>query len=217
MKEKINTILKLRETKIVPVFYHPDVFVCKEVIKTCYEAGIRVFEYTNRGAYAHEDFIILSKYVKEEFPGMVLGAGSVVDAPTAALFIQNGASFIVSPLLNPEIGRVCNRRKIVWIPGCATLTEIGNAHELGADIIKLFPAAQLGGPAFVKAVKGPCPWTEIMVTGGIEPTEEDLKSWFSAGVSSVGIGSSLFKKEWIEQGDYEKIKNSILKIKPFVK
>ncbi|MCQ0111827.1 bifunctional 4-hydroxy-2-oxoglutarate aldolase/2-dehydro-3-deoxy-phosphogluconate aldolase [Zhouia amylolytica] len=217
MSIKVDTIIKIKESKIVPVFYHSDLEVCKQVVKACYEAGLKVFEFTNRGTFAHETFAALNRYVLEELPGFELGAGSIVDAPTAALYMQNGASFIVSPLLNAEIGKICNRRKIVWIPGCATVTEIGNAHELGADIIKIFPAAQLGGPEFVKAVKAPCPWTDIMVTGGVQPTEENLRSWFDAGVCSVGIGSALFKKEWLEAGDYKKIKTAISEAMAFIK
>ena len=168
---RIEVALKMAETGMVPVFYHKDAEVCKQVAKACYEGGVRVFEFTNRGDYAHEVFATLSKWAAGELPELILGVGSIVDAPTTALYIQSGANFIVSPLLNPEMAKVCNRRKIAWSPGCGTLSEISQAEELGAEIVKIFPGTSVGGPDFVKTVKGPCPWTSIMPTGGVEPVE----------------------------------------------
>jgi len=136
---------------------------------------------------------------------MALGAGSIVDAPTAALYIQLGADFIVSPILNPDMAKVCNRRKISWSPGCGSLSEISYAEELGAEIVKIFPGLQVGGADFVKAVKAPMPWTEIMPTGGVSPDRENLKKWFESGVCCVGMGSKLFPKEWIRQKEYDKL------------
>lgn len=190
---------------MVPVFYHTDPEVCKQVLKACYNAGVRVFEFTNRGDFAHETFAQLIKEARTAFPEMMLGIGSVVDAPTAALYIQNGADFIVSPILNEEVARTCNRRKVLWSPGCATLSEISKAEELGAEVVKIFPAQQVGGPEFVKAIKGPCPWSSIMPTGGVEPKEENLKAWFDAGVHCVGMGSQLISKEIIATQNYEKL------------
>lgn len=195
----------IEETGIIPVFYHPDVEVAKKVVKACYEGGIRVFEFTNRGDFAHEVFIELVKWADKECPEIILGAGSIVDAPTAAFYIQSGANFVVGPLLNPEIFKVCNRRQIAYSPGCATTSEIGLAQEMGAEIVKVFPGGNVGGPSFVKNIKGPMPWTKIMVTGGVEPTRENLTAWFKAGVTAVGIGSHLFPKEVIEAGEWEKI------------
>lgn len=192
-------------TGIIPVFYHSDVNVSKNVVKACYDGGIRAFEFTNRGDFANEVFSELVKWADKECPEMILGIGSIVDAPTAALYIQSGANFIVGPLLNPEIFKVCNRRQIAYSPGCATTSEIGLAQELGAEIVKVFPGGNVGGPSFVKNIKGPMPWSRIMVTGGVEPSEENLSAWFKAGVSCVGMGSNLFPKEVIINNDWKAI------------
>ncbi len=200
---RIDVVLRIRETGIIPVFYHKDPDVCKGVIKACFEGGISVFEFTNRGDFAHDLFSELNKWAGKELPGMIMGVGSVVDAGTASLYIQLGANFIVSPVLNPEMARVCNRRKILWSPGCGSLTEISYAEELGAEIVKIFPGSSVGGPDFVRAIKGPCPWTSIMPTGGVEPTVENLREWFEAGVTCVGIGSNLITKELIQKKDWD--------------
>lgn len=191
---------------MVPVFYHADIEVCKEVVKACYEGGVRVFEFTNRGDFAHEVFSGLVKHSREHFPDLMLGAGSVLDAATTALYIQSGADFIVSPAIKEDMAIVCNRRKILWSPGCGSLTEISRAEELGAEVVKIFPALQVGGPKFVAAVKGPCPWSSIMPTGGVEPKEENLKAWFDAGVHCVGMGSQLISKEIISSADWAGLK-----------
>jgi 2-dehydro-3-deoxyphosphogluconate aldolase / (4S)-4-hydroxy-2-oxoglutarate aldolase len=199
---RIDVVLEMRETGIIPVFYHKDPEICRNVIKACYDGGIRVFEFTNRGDFAHELFSDLNKWAGKEAPEMIMGAGSVVDAGTASLYIQLGANFIVSPILNPDMAKVCNRRKILWSPGCGTLSEINYAEELGAEIVKIFPGSSVGGSDFVKAIKGPCPWTSIMPTGGVEPTLENLKEWFEAGVTCVGIGSNLITKEIVQKKDW---------------
>lgn len=198
---RIETVQVMKETGIVPVFYHKDHEVCKDVIKACYEGGARVFEFTNRGDFAHEVFRELIKYVNSDLEGMILGVGSVLDSGTTALYLQLGANFIVSPIVNPEMAKTCNRRKVAWMPGCGSVTEISYAEELGAEVVKIFPGSQVGGPAFVKAVKGPLPWSSIMPTGGVDPTEESLKEWFDAGVHCVGIGSKLFVKK--QDGNYD--------------
>jgi len=185
----------MKETGIVPVFYHKDLEVCKQVIKSCYEGGARVFEFTNRGDFAHEAFGELNKYVSQNFEDMILGVGSVIDPGTTSLFLQLGANFIVSPIVNAEMAKTCNRRKVAWMPGCGSVTEISYAEELGAEVVKIFPGSQVGGPSFVKAVKGPLPWSSIMPTGGVSPTKENLEEWFQAGVHCVGIGSKLFNKK----------------------
>ena len=199
---RIEVFIKMSETGMIPVFYNQDVEVCKEVVKACYAGGVRVFEFTNRGDFAHEVFNNLNKWAITELPELILGVGSVVDAPTAALYIQMGANFIVSPILNPEIAKICNRRKIAWSPGCGSLNDISHAEELGAEIVKIFPGTSVGGPEFVKAVKGPCPWSNIMPTGGVEPEEENLKKWFNAGVTCVGMGSKLFPAEIIKKQNW---------------
>lgn len=186
---------------MVPVFYNKDVQTAKMVLKACYDGGVRVFEFTNRGDFAHEVFAEIVKYAAVECPEMALGAGSVVDAPTAALYIQSGACFIVGPMFNPEVARLCNRRMVPYSPGCGTMTEVGNAQEAGCDICKVFPGDVLG-PAFVKSLMAPMPWSKIMVTGGVEPSEENLLSWFKAGAFCVGMGSKLFPADRIKSGDW---------------
>jgi len=202
---RIDVILRIKDAGIVPVFYHRDIELCKGVIKSCFDGGLKVFEFTNRGDFANELFSELNKWAEREVPGMVLGAGSVIDQPTAAIYIQSGANFIVSPIMNPDMARICNRRKILWIPGCGSLTEIGQAEELGAEIVKIFPGLAAGGPDFIRAVKGPCPWTNIMPTGGVEPTLENIGEWFSAGATCVGIGSNLFTKDLVQGKDWKRL------------
>ena len=198
---RIEVALKMKETGVVPVFYHKNPALCIDMVKVLYQNGVRVFEFTNRGDFAHEVFTALSKAAAEHYPDMALGIGSIVDAPTAALYIQLGADFIVSPILNPEVAKVCNRRKVGYSPGCGTLSEISYAEELGAEVVKIFPGSSVGGPEFVKSVKGPCPWTSIMPTGGVKPEQEDLERWFKAGVHCVGMGSQLFIKK--ADGSYD--------------
>ncbi len=196
-------------TGIVPVFYHKNLEVCKKVVKACYDGGVRVFEFTNRGDFAHEVFGELAKYVSKELDGMILGVGSVIDEGTTSLYLQLGANFIVSPMLQPEMAKACNRRKVAWMPGCGTVTEISYAQELGAEVVKIFPGAQVGGPSFVKAVKGPMPWSSIMPTGGVSPSQENLKEWFEAGVHCVGIGSKLFQKNTDGSYNYKEITQKV--------
>lgn len=190
---------------MVPVFYHKDAEVCKQVVKACYDGGVRLFEYTNRGDFATLVFAALNQWAATELPEMILGVGSVLDEGTAAMYLALGANFIVSPIIDERTARVCNKRKVAWSPGCGSVTEIARAHELGAEVVKIFPGAQVGGPGFVKAVLGPMPWTSIMPTGGVEPTEESLKAWFSAGVTCVGMGSQLFPAEVIKAGNWQAI------------
>ena len=206
---RIQAAQAMKETGIVPVFYHKDIETCKKVVKACYDAGARVFEFTNRGDYAHEVFGELNKYVTKNMHGMILGVGSVIDAGTTALYLQLGANFIVSPLVNAEMAKTCNRRKVAWMPGCGSVSEISYAEELGAEVVKIFPGSQVGGPSFVKAVKGPLPWASIMPTGGVSPTEDNLKEWFGAGVHCVGIGSKLFTKKGDGSFDYDAISKTV--------
>lgn len=200
---RITVINKMLETGIIPIFYHKDPEVCRNVVRACYDGGIRVFEFTNRGDYAHDVFGELNRWAEKELPDLIMGTGSVVDAATAALYIHLGANFIVSPILNPEMAKVCNRRKILWSPGCGSSSEISHAEELGAEIIKIFPGASVGGPEFIKSMRGPCPWTSLMPTGGVEPSEENLKAWFNAGAVCVGMGSKLITKEILKDNDWK--------------
>ena len=194
---KIETLSTMQLTGMVPVFYNADLEVAKQVVKACYEGGVRAFEFTNRGDFAHEIFGSLNKWAAKECPDMILGVGSVVDAPTAALYIQLGANFVVGPLFNAEVARLCNRRCIPYTPGCGSVTEIGAAQEAGCDLVKIFPAGNVGGPSFVKNVLAPMPWSMIMATGAVEPEADNLSAWFKAGVTVVGMGSKLFPKEVI--------------------
>lgn len=214
---RIQVALKMAETGMIPVFYHKDTDLCKKVLKACYDGGIRVFEFTNRGDFAHEVFAELNKYAAKELPEMILGVGSIVDAGTTSLYIQLGTNFIVSPVLNEDMAKVCNRRKILWSPGCGSITEISKAEELGAEIVKIFPGSQVGGPKFVEAIKGPFPWSSIMPTGGVDTSEENLAAWFKAGVTCVGMGSQLVTKDIIEKGDFQKLTEECKKVLSIIK
>jgi 2-dehydro-3-deoxyphosphogluconate aldolase/(4S)-4-hydroxy-2-oxoglutarate aldolase len=211
--KRLIVLQTLTGTGIVPLYYHKDAAIVKNVVKACYAGGARVFEFTNRGDFAHEVFAEVNKWCAVECPEMIMGVGSVVDAATAALYIQLGANFIVSPSLNPDMAKVCNRRKIAWMPGCGTLSEINLAEELGCEIVKIFPGKEVGGPSFVKAILAPCPWTSIMPSGGVTPDRENLEAWFKAGVACVGLGSQLTPAEVIASGDYgfieQKVKEAI--------
>jgi len=199
--DKQAVMAKIGATGMVPVFYHKDLEVARQVVKACYEGGVRAFEFTNRGDFAHEIFGELVKFAAKECPELALGVGSVVDPATAALFIQLGACFVVGPLFNPEVARICNRRLVPYTPGCGTVSEIGAAQEVGCDLCKVFPGDVLG-PKFVKGLMAPMPWSKLMVTGGVEPTEENLSSWFAAGVYCVGMGSKLFPKDRVAAADW---------------
>ena len=199
---KIQMLNAMASTGMVPVFYHKDVEVAKNVVKACYDGGVRAFEFTNRGDFAQDVFAELVKWAAKECPEMIMGIGSIVDPGTAALYIQLGANFVVGPLFNPEIAKICNRRLIPYTPGCGSVSEIGFAQELGCDLCKVFPAGNVGGPSFVKNVKAPMPWSMLMVTGGVEPTKENLTAWIKAGVTCVGMGSNLFPKEVVDAQDW---------------
>lgn len=202
--DKIQVLNKIIGTRMVPVFYHKEVEVAKKVLKACYDGGVRAFEFTNRGDFAHEIFGELVKFARKECKEMAVGIGSIVDTPTAALYLQLGADFVVGPLFNPEIAKVCNRRCVPYVPGCSSVSEVGFAQEVGCDICKVFPG-DVVGPSFVKAVLAPMPWTKIMVTGGVEPSQPNLEGWFNSGAQCVGMGSKLFPKEVISEENWSAI------------
>ncbi len=206
---RTEVLVQMKQTGLIPVFYNSDIRICREVVRACYNGGVRIFEFTNRGDFAHEVFSELNKYVIKELPELIMGVGSIVDAAAASLYIQLGANFIVSPVLNGDMAKVCNRRKIPWSPGCGSVSEISRAEELGADVIKIFPASQVGGPKFVAAVKGPMPWTNIMPTGGVEPEEDNLTDWFKSGAYCVGMGSRLITKDLLASGNYKKLEEKV--------
>ena len=201
---KLQVLEAMNSTGMIPVFYHSDIEIAKNVAKACYLGGVKTFEFTNRGEFAHEVFGELSKYIAKACHGLILGVGSIVDAPTASLYIQLGANFIVGPLFNPDVAKVANRRSVPYTPGCGSVSEVGFAQEAGCDLCKIFPGDVLG-PNFVKGLKAPMPWSLLMVTGGVKPEEANLKTWFDAGVTCVGMGSNLFPKEVIASKDWGKI------------
>jgi 2-dehydro-3-deoxyphosphogluconate aldolase/(4S)-4-hydroxy-2-oxoglutarate aldolase len=209
---RIQVAQKMVEQGMVPLFYHPDIELGKQVLKACYDGSARLLEFTNRGDYAHEVFRELNKYCEAELPEMILGVGSVTDAGAASLYLQLGCNFVVTPVLREDIAIVCNRKKILWAPGCASLTEICRAEELGCEIVKLFPGGTYGA-SFVKGIKGPQPWTSIMPTGGVSPTYDNLKEWFDAGVTCVGMGSKLISKDILKEKDFgtleQKVKDTL--------
>ncbi len=193
----LNTMIDLG---LVPVFYNPDVDISQQIVAASQSGGARVVEFTNRGDFAFQVFTALAQHTARNHPAVILGVGSVVDAPTAAMYIAAGANFVVGPMLNPEVARLCNRRKIAYLPGCGSVSEISQAEELGVEIVKIFPGEAVGGPGFVKAVLGPCPWTRLMPTGGVDATEASIRAWFEAGVACVGMGSNLITKNWMAVG-----------------
>ncbi|MCD8282745.1 MAG: bifunctional 4-hydroxy-2-oxoglutarate aldolase/2-dehydro-3-deoxy-phosphogluconate aldolase [Prevotella sp.] len=199
--DKLSVMLKIKRTGMVPVFYSGDVETAREVLKACYAGGVRAFEFTNRGDGAHSVFEALIKFAARECPDLALGAGSVVDAPTAALYIQTGADFIVGPMFNADIAKVCNRRQVPYVPGCGTVTEVNTAQEAGCELCKVFPGDVLG-PKFVKGLLAPMPWSKLMITGGVEPSRDNLTAWFGAGAWCVGMGSKLFPADRVAAEDW---------------
>jgi len=205
-----QVISEMQESSLVPLFYHKDAALAKKVLAACYKGGARLLEFTHRGDFAHEVFRELIDYAIAELPGMILGVGSVTDAASASYYMQIGANFIVTPVYREDIAVVCNRRKVLWSPGCGTLTEIAKAEEMGAEIVKLFPG-NIYGPNFVKAIKGPQPWTSIMPTGGVSTDPENLKQWFEAGVTCVGMGSQLISKTVLAEQDFQSLEQTVAK------
>jgi len=215
--KRLETLVLMKEIGMVPVFYNPDFETAKNVVCACADGGARAVEFTNRGDRAFEVFTQIEAYCAKNKPEVVMGVGSIVDAPTAAMYIAAGANFVVGPLLDPDTARLCNSRKIPYSPGCGTVSEIHQAEMLGVEICKIFPAAEVGGPAFVKNVKAPCPWTEIMPTGGVAPTRESLTAWFDAGIACAGMGSNLITKELLKEKNYagitQKVKETLALIR----
>jgi 2-dehydro-3-deoxyphosphogluconate aldolase/(4S)-4-hydroxy-2-oxoglutarate aldolase len=214
---RLEVLIAMKRTGLVPVFYNSDFEVAKNIVAACADGGSACVEFTNRGDRAINVFTKLAEYRDSQRPDIILGVGSICDAPTAAMYISAGADFIVGPVLDEETAKICNARKIPYSPGCGSVTEIQRAHIFGVEIVKIFPGDSVGGANFVKAVKGPCPWTEIMPTGGVSPTKESLSEWFKAGIACAGMGSKLITKELVAAKDYcgitEKVKETIELIK----
>ena len=207
--DRMAVLNAIFNTGIVPVFYHKDPETTIKIVESCARGGARCVEFTNRGDMAHQVFFEAISHVIDKKIDVIMGVGSICDAPTAALYIANGANFVVGPLLNTDVAYLCNRRKIAYSPGCGSVSEIGQAEELGVEIVKVFPGTEVGGPAFVKSVLGPCPWTRIMPTGGVDATKESLSSWIQSGVAAVGAGSKLITKELVDTRDWDGLTKKI--------
>jgi 2-dehydro-3-deoxyphosphogluconate aldolase/(4S)-4-hydroxy-2-oxoglutarate aldolase len=207
--DRLSVLTALESQGVAPVFYHPDPEVCLNVIRACARGGAKAIEFTNRGDFAAHVFLEVTQHFAKADPSVIMGVGSIVDAPTAGLYIANGARFVVGPLLNAEVAKLCNRRAVPYSPGCGSVTEIGDAQELGCEIVKVFPGGSVGGPDFVKGVLGPMPWTRIMPTGGVDPSEESLRKWFGAGIVACGIGSNLLTRQLLEKRDYAGIEAKV--------
>jgi 2-dehydro-3-deoxyphosphogluconate aldolase/(4S)-4-hydroxy-2-oxoglutarate aldolase len=210
----LNTML---EIGVVPVFYNGDLETAIKIIEACAAGGILVAEFTNRGNQAMEVFKDLVNYFGKANPSVILGVGSIADAPTAGIAIAYGANFVVGPLLNADVAKVCNRRKVAYMPGTSSPSEISAAEELGCEIVKVFPGTQVGGPSFIKAVKAPMPWSRLMPTGGVSATEENIKAWINGGAACLGIGSSLVRKDWVAAGEFDKMTETASKVVKWIK
>ena len=215
--DRLTVLNRMIELGLVPVFYQADVEVAKKIVAACAAGGANLVEFTNRGDFAPQVFLELTQHFAQADPRIILGVGSVIDAPTAALYIAYGANFVVGPSLNPEIARLCNRRKIPYSPGCGSASEIAQAEELGVEIVKIFPGSSVGGPGFVKSILGPSPWTRIMPTGGVDATGESIKGWFAAGVVCVGMGSKLITKDLVAAGDFETISKKVAQVLAWIR
>ncbi|HRD45252.1 MAG TPA: bifunctional 4-hydroxy-2-oxoglutarate aldolase/2-dehydro-3-deoxy-phosphogluconate aldolase [Caulobacter sp.] len=209
--DRMTVLTAMMDQGVIPVFYHPDVETCVKVIQACANGGARCIEFTNRGDFASHVFLEVARHFAKADPRVIMGVGSVVDAPTAGLFIANGARFVVGPILNADVAKVCNRRMIPYSPGCGSASEISYAQELGCEIVKVFPGESVGGPTFVKNVLGPMPWTKIMPTGGVDPDEKSLREWFGAGIVAAGMGSKLITNDLLKAGDWNGIEDRVRK------
>ena len=206
---RLSVLMTMKQIGLIPVFYNGDFETVKNIATACADGGAVAIEFTNRGDRAIGVFTKLAQFRDSSRPELILGVGSVCDGPTAAMYIAAGADFVVGPLLDEETAVLCNKRKIPYSPGCGSVTEIHTAHSLGVEICKVFPGAQVGGPAFVKSVKGPMPWTDLMPTGGVSPTQESLAEWFGAGIVCAGMGSKLITKELVASQDWSGIASKV--------
>jgi 2-dehydro-3-deoxyphosphogluconate aldolase/(4S)-4-hydroxy-2-oxoglutarate aldolase len=204
--EVFNELLRIG---LLPLFFEPDPAVAFQTALACQQGGARLVEFTNRGDFAWQAFSELERRLAKEAPGVIMGAGTIDDAPTAAMFIASGANFIVGPTFNEEIARLCNRHKVAYMPGCATVSEIATAEEWGAEICKVFPGETVGGPNFIKSVLAPRPWSRLMPTGGVSPTQESISTWIKAGAAVLGMGSNLINKARLQKGEFSAITQNI--------
>ena len=207
--DRLAVLSAMIDQGVIPVFYHPDVEVCKNVIQACANGGAKCIEFTNRGDFAWQVFMEVTQYFRKADPSVIMGVGSIVDPEIAGLYIANGANFVVGPTLNPDVAKLCNRHCLPYSPGCGSATEVMQAQELGVEIVKIFPGSSVGGPEFVSNIRGPMPWTKLMPTGGVEPTEESLAKWFKAGIVACGIGSKMITKDLLAAKDYAGIEKKV--------
>ncbi len=210
-QEKQKVIETIIEVGVIPIFYHEDFKTARSITEACYRGGARVVEFTNRGEKALDVFSQLNNWSVQQYPQFILGAGSILDAGTAALFIEKGAQFIVSPALKKAVAKFCNRKKIIYIPGCGSVTEISQAQEWGAEICKIFPAKEVGGPGFIKALLGPMPWSKVMPTGGVELSKENIFGWIQAGATCLGMGSHLIPSNSVTARKFQDITENVKK------
>ena len=200
---------RMLETGLTPLFYHSKPSMARHVAAACSQGGAELLEFTDRGDRAAAVFQDLVPFVRKEIPSMAVGVGSITDPQAAALYMSHGADFIVCPTLEPEVMKLCNRRGVACVPGCGTPTEVRRARELGAEIIKIFPARALGGPSFIKSLKGPMPDVKLMPTGGVRASREDIADWLDAGADCLGMGSALVPDDALQQGDVDVVEENV--------
>lgn len=206
---KAEKALELFESSpFIPVFYYKDKDTCLNVMKSCLEAGLKIIEFTDRGEGAEENFKALLDLRDKNYPDVIVGIGSLFNSEETKNYINIGADFIVSPILDEGMAKACQEKGMLWIPGIGTTTEAYRASQLGAELIKMFPGNVLG-PGFAKSVLGPMPHLRLMPTGGVKPDEENLTEWYNSGVKTVGMGSQLLDKKFINSGDYAGLTESI--------
>lgn len=214
--DRLTVWNRMLDTGLAPLFYHPEASVAEDVAAACAQGGAELLEFTDRGDRARDVFHELVPYVRNEIPSMAVGAGSITDARTAALYLASGADFIVCPTLEPEVMELCNRRGVACVPGCSTPSEVMRARGLGAEIVKVFPARALGGPTFIKSLKGPLPGVRLMPTGGVKATRDDVTGWIEAGADCLGMGSALVPDDALERGDYDSIEQNVRSVLDFI-
>jgi 2-dehydro-3-deoxyphosphogluconate aldolase/(4S)-4-hydroxy-2-oxoglutarate aldolase len=213
---RLDVLNRILDEALIPIFYHGDAETACRVVAACAAARVTVFEFTNRGDHAIDVFKAVVRHCATQLPNVIVGAGSIADEATAALFVAHGANFIVGPSFSEAVARLCNRRKVAYLPGCATATEIAHAEECGVEIVKVFPCEAAGGPDFVKAILGPCPWTRVMVTGIADASKEGICAWLNAGACAFGLGRELIKKEFLDAKDDEAITRRTAEIRGWI-
>ena len=206
---KDQVLTTISREGVVPVFYDADVEVAKAVARRLVAGGLSTIEFTNRGDGAVRVFAELIAWARSDLPELLVGMGTVTQAATAVHALDLGADFVFAPGLSADVAAVCHERNVPYVPGCGTVSEIQAAYRLGCDMVKLFPADAIGGPAFLKAVRAPCPWVRAVPTGGVEPTVESLGAWYDAGAPAVGMGSKLLTRDLISSADWDGLERQV--------